>query len=298
MVLQERQVGVLREQGWPEDSVSDTLCGAACFMAFAHVTVYKTVPPSHSRASCANFAEVIVKGHHHEIWKARMESKNALALSQEAGQVRETIVEENGSSSPQNWLHHRHLSVSRREEYQEYESSFSTLLDCEEPSRLMACPELVAILSDPASRFHYDIDPSVYLAWHITPICWEIIQRADQRMAHILWNMDYWTAQTVELQAGKIVARTIAPLAEIGPPSYGRSTLIEDQWPQTFDNACTEVLASAKLPEDFGSKGLNYYAYLSLMRSAYCTIMMRASGDVGPGIDDDSKPDTALAYMA
>lgn len=159
-VLQVRQLKVLKEQGWPEDSVSDTLYGAACFMAFAHVTVYKIVPPSHSRALCANFAEVIVKGHHNEIRKAKMESQDALALSQEAGQVRGTIVEGNGGSSLIYWeVHHRLLDPSQRE-YQEYESSFSTLLDCEEPSRLIACPELVAILS----RTHYNIDPSVYLA--------------------------------------------------------------------------------------------------------------------------------------
>ncbi|MDI1489041.1 MAG: hypothetical protein OHK93_008318 [Ramalina farinacea] len=298
MVLKERHVEVLKEQGWPEDSVSNTLYGAACFMAFAHVTVYKIVPPSHSRASCANFAEYIVMGHHNEIRKAKMESQNALALSQEAGQIRETIVEDNGGSSLMCWKFHHGLLNLHQEKYQEYESSFSTLLDCEEPSRLIACPELVAILSRAGSESHYNIYPSLYLTSHIIPISWEIIQRADQRMAHIIAKIRIYEGQNFKSEAEKIVARTIAPLAEVGPPSYSRSDKILNQWPQIFDDACTKILEAADFPKYFDKKGLVYYAYLSLMRSAYYTIMMRASGDVGPGITDDSMPDTALAYMA
>jgi len=37
--LRARKGHVLREQGWPENSVIDTIGGAACFMAFAHVDV-------------------------------------------------------------------------------------------------------------------------------------------------------------------------------------------------------------------------------------------------------------------
>lgn len=38
-ILRERNLPVLRAQGWPEDSYTDTIGGAACFMAFAHVDV-------------------------------------------------------------------------------------------------------------------------------------------------------------------------------------------------------------------------------------------------------------------
>lgn len=37
--LRERNLPILRAQGWPEDSYTDTIGGAACFMAFAHVDV-------------------------------------------------------------------------------------------------------------------------------------------------------------------------------------------------------------------------------------------------------------------
>lgn len=292
VALQERQVEVLKDQGWPEDSVSDTMDGAACFMAFGRILVYKTVPPSHSRACCANFAEVIVKGHHDEILKANIRSQNALTLSERPGQLREAIIEEKGGSSPIHWEFA--LFDVPDVTIPEYSRLFSTFLKCEEPRKLIACPDLVAIVSDPRSNYLGNKDPSTYLAKAIMPVCWEIIQRADQSMAHI---GEYYP-EAFKFQAERIVARTIVPLAEVGAPSWGRSTKILDQWPHIFNNACTEVLESAELPEDFDSKGLVYYAYLSLMRSAYYTIMMRASGDVGPGIGDDSTPNTALAYMA
>ena len=295
MELQERQVELIKEQGWPEGSVSDTLYGAACFMAFGHVLVYKTVPPSHSRPWCAHFAEVIVKGHHKEIVEAKIKPQNALTLSREAGQLREAIVEEIGGSSLVHWksLNANSLGVYQKE-YQEYQSIFSAIFECEEPSKLLACPELVAILLDPGSGFHHNMDPSVYLAKSTMPIFWEAIQRADQAMAHI----DKRQSVSFRIHAEKIVARTIVPLAEVGAPSWGRSTGILDQWPQVFNNACKEVLGSAELPKNLDSREIVSFAYLSLMRSAYYTIMMRASGDVGPGINDDSTPDTALAYMA
>ena len=299
MELQERQVNVLKEQGWPADSVSDTLYGAACFMAFGNVLVYKTVPPSHSRPWCAHLAEVVVKGHHNEIFAAKIQPQNALTLSTEASRLREVMVEEMGGSSPIHWqsLNANSSGVFQRE-YQEFLNFFSIFLEREEPSQLMACPELVAILADPKTGFHHDMDPSVYVAKSNMPVCWEIIQRADQRMAYIIMRLGGYEARSVKLQAETIVAQTIVPLAEVGPPSSGRSSEIMGDWPHIFVNACVGILRSAEIPEDFDSKGLVNYAYLSLMRPAYYTIMMRASGDIGPGITDDSMPDTALAYMA
>lgn len=38
-VLRKRLLPTLKAQGWPEDSYTDTIGGAACFMAFAHVDV-------------------------------------------------------------------------------------------------------------------------------------------------------------------------------------------------------------------------------------------------------------------
>ena len=37
--LRFRKLAVLQAQGWPENSENDTIGGAACFMAFAHVDV-------------------------------------------------------------------------------------------------------------------------------------------------------------------------------------------------------------------------------------------------------------------
>lgn len=47
-ILRERNLPVLRAHGWPEDSITDTISGAACFMAFAHVDVswYPSFEPS------------------------------------------------------------------------------------------------------------------------------------------------------------------------------------------------------------------------------------------------------------
>lgn len=40
------------------------------------------------------------------------------------------------------------------------------------------------------------------------------------------------------------------------------------------------------------------YAELSILRSAYFTVMIRAAHPLGPGLEIDSRIETALAYMA
>lgn len=40
------------------------------------------------------------------------------------------------------------------------------------------------------------------------------------------------------------------------------------------------------------------YAELRILRSAYFTVMIRAAHPLGPGLDIDSRIETALAYMA
>ena len=53
----------LRGNGWPLDSYTDTIGGAASFMAFGHVDIYEAVPCSVVRRWTAHFAEVIVRAH-------------------------------------------------------------------------------------------------------------------------------------------------------------------------------------------------------------------------------------------
>lgn len=92
------------------------------------------------------------------------------------------------------------------------------------------------------------------------------------------------------------VARAISPLAEVGAPSWGMASDHVEKWPQTFSAACTEVFKNEISPVD--SKWVSIYARLSVMISSYYIIMMRASGEIGPGITEISPPSTALVYMA
>ncbi|MCJ1326289.1 hypothetical protein MMC10_002953 [Thelotrema lepadinum] len=69
--LRSRWYNILLREGWPQDrgDYSDTYGGAACFLTFAYVDCYLTVPPSIVRGWCAHFAETILKIQHWEIAK-------------------------------------------------------------------------------------------------------------------------------------------------------------------------------------------------------------------------------------
>lgn len=102
--LMQRKFLVLEQNGWPGDDGSDTIGGAAGFMAFGHVDIYYMVPPSVVIRWSAHFAEVIVKAHHVEILKSKSEANNNIArLSPSQAPKRsgcETILDLYGCSSP------------------------------------------------------------------------------------------------------------------------------------------------------------------------------------------------------
>jgi len=101
--------------------------------------------------------------------------------------------------------------------------------------------------------------------------------------------------------AEKIVARSIATLADVGPPSWGRAAADILRWPETVGDACRDVrqtLAKENSALNTKMEDLLEYAHLYILRASYYTIIMRASGKVGPAFDNQAVPVTALAYMA
>lgn len=105
--------------------------------------------------------------------------------------------------------------------------------------------------------------------------------------------------------ATQATARAVSNLAETGPPSWKTDTYTKayDDWPNSIPNACKPVLNNLPSNTDDGTRAeltrwLPRYTELSILRAAYFTIMMRAAHNIGPGLEEDPRVDTALLYMA
>ena len=136
---------------------------------------------------------------------------------------------------------------------------------------------------------------------------WEIIMRADQYMRHIYVKCHEATNPQFHTLVDGTVATATSPLSEVGAPSWGlliSAQAISNFWRETFPAACNKVLdAPATLHGDsIRDPGYDHwapmYTRLNILRAAYYTIMMRAAGKAGPGLTEESRIDTALAYMA
>jgi hypothetical protein len=299
-VLQTWKQSVLRERGWPEDSYADTIGGAACFMVFAYIDIYEAVPRSSVRRWCAHFAEVIVKAHHLDMDKDGMTAESALCLSPLYRQTRQKFIDTHGGSSP--YLPWEDWNAAETSPSQRRNRDFgleNELLDHPNLKNVLPCPALVACAvksadaNDSVPRSLDDRDPSSYVPMDAAL---ELILRADQCMRNIYQKHGEWPNPEFGKCSERIVATSFKSLSEVGAPSWGSTFPHIDAWPQTFKTACEEVFNDQKLSVDH--KWVTEYAYLSILRASYYTIMMRAAGEIGPGLTEDTEPDTALAYMA
>ena len=315
--LSARKLASLRASNWKDADYGDTIGGAACFLVFAQVDCYMAVPPSVVRPWCAHFAEFIVKAHHLNIY---YNGRPAISLT--PGYVRkldlcakrlcwssphlpwESLLDHPNSEEDELLSHiesdHALTSETLVQNLEGYTAvpvrkteigrttSFLPI-QSEAPTMTIqdSCPH------EHLGVFH-KIDPSSYTS---TAAAWEVICRADRCM-HFIHSSQL---QLIRLQdlidlVDKIIATAGSSLSAIGPPSWGNAGDKFRGWPQTFHDACSSVLrghlASSK------AKWISLYARFSILRAAYYTIMMRAAGEVGPGLAQDSRIDTALAYMA
>lgn len=145
-------------------------------------------------------------------------------------------------------------------------------------------------------------DPSSYC---YTSVSWDVICLADNYIRQIRDSESRLHPINVLPWGDRIVAKAIRELSNVGAPSWGKASEVVKTWPQTFDSACEDVLDDlekrGQLSEDRNGSLRHYirlYAGLSILRSAYYTIMMRAAHPLGPGLKEGCSIETAMAYMA
>ncbi|KAG0137827.1 hypothetical protein HOY82DRAFT_546819 [Tuber indicum] len=274
-MLRKGWAGILLHHGWPEDSYTDSIAGAQGFMALATVDVYITIPPTCIYRWCAHFAEVIVKAHLHEI-----QGTEPVVHPLDFRHARANIIEIYGASSPSiawDQLHHIHLTNTIPE-------ILNTPIEHLQPLNL-ANQDLLSC----GTGIVETKDPSAF----VTPTAaWEVIMDADAA-SHALEK----EVPGIRYYSNSVVAASIAALAEVGAPSWGRAGSIIAAWPQTVAEACRATSRGEGFqPEK--ERLIFAHAKLSMLRASYVTIMLKAAGSVGPGLGEDSELVTGLAYMA
>jgi hypothetical protein len=285
-----RKMDVLRASGWEDGPVDfgDTIGGAACFLTFAKVDCYMTVPASVVRRYCVHFAESVVKAHHSELsshgWNF---SKEPSLSGPYYNKIKEFSDSHGGSSPYHSWGSYSDFSTLEEDE----------LLSHLESDKLITFEQLLLdlradfSLSQSSNRW----DPSSYVS---TAAAWDVILWADHCTSYIAQRK--YGSLLIHPIVGvveTIIATATSSLQSVGPPSWGRAAEQIKRWPQTFSTACEAVLGSLSLPPD-DRKWVSIYARLSILRAAYYTIMMRAAGEVGTGLTEQTKIETALVYMA
>lgn len=296
-VLRRRKLGVLKARRWPQDSYVDTIGGAACFLAFSHTDVYEVLPPSSVRMWCAHFAEVIVKSHLMHLDKEGSKVQVNSTSFSTFYEPRKIFVDRYGCSSP--YLPWEDLNteggVSLEKINLDLQIDNNSLLN-PESANVLACPGLITCAFESESSSGSVLqarDPSSYVP---TVVAWEAVLLADQRLRHIYRSHGSWPDQSFGHCSEQIAASAIRSLAAVGAPSWGGASQAIEGWPGMFSAACKEVLQDKILT--FDKEWVSVYAHLSVLRAAYYTIMMRSAGSIGPGITEETVPDTALAYMA
>ena len=273
-MLREAMKGVLLRHGWPVSSYTDSPGGAAGFMALATVDVYMILPPTCIHLWCAHFAEVIVKAHIHEI-----QGTAPVTHPPDFRHVRANMIEIHGASSPHiTWdqLHHTHFTNKIPE-------ILDTPIERLQPLNL-ATQDLLSCGTGTGETE----DPSQF----VTPTAaWEVIMNADAA-SHALEK----EVPGIRNYSNRVMAASIAPLAEVGAPSWGRASDVVTSWPQTVAETCRATSESEGFPPD-KERLIFAHAKLSMLRASYLTIMLRAAGSVGPGLEQGSELVTGLAYM-
>lgn len=312
--LMEMKMPILRQHGWPEDHDADrdadSIGGAASFMAFGHVDVFEVAPPSVFRIYATHFAEVIVKAHHVETLMSRSRSQ----VTDFPGMFRK-MLDDYGYSSP--YLPPDLTTPPYMYDptaYRGFQGSmilvYSGLLD-----------ELQSSAKDGWKSLGEDHrDPSSYCS---PSIMWHLICLADNYMSQMQLHIsqqhmknvqsraegldvdETWKMKTVLPLVDAVVARSIRALCVVGAPSWGKASETIKAWLRTFETSCDMVLEDLKEGDQVRGDNVSslreivrLYAELSILRSAYFTVMIRAAHPLGPGLDMDSRIETALAYMA
>ena len=238
--------------------------------------------------------------------------EDAFILPPELISCRDSFIERHGCSSP----HLPWEKINDREDSSTGKSVpgpsvSNNFLRYVETKDVLAVHDLIVALTAGRPRPFVivpeldQVDPSVYLSMGTA---WEMIMRADQCMRHIYVNWGGPMKTDFLLLVEKIVANAISRISEVGAPSWGLSMSIQvvyTFWQKIFPAACDVVLNESFISQqteevrDLGVKPwISTYARLSILRAAYYTIMMRAASEIGPGLTENSKIDTALAYMA
>ncbi len=267
--------------------------------------VCKAVPPSVVRSWCAHFAEVTVKAHHMEILDKTLQPSDAFVLPPSLISRRESFIEKHGSSSP----HLRWEKINDQEDVSSEKpipgpSITDDFLRHIESKDVLAVHDLITHLNakwpHPSTMAPWDdeSDPSSYLPMSTA---WEIIMRADQSMRHTFLKCHGATNPIFSSLADATVARAISSISEAGAPSWGSALTygaVRDFWPEIFPAACTTVLDALEVEEPGYVAWVSMYARLNILRAAYYTVMMRAAHEIGPGLTEETRIETALAYMA
>ena len=87
----------------------------------------------------------------------------------------------------------------------------------------------------------------------------------------------------------------IVQLISVGAPSWGQDAHMITKWPKTVADVYPFPDRSYKSNE---TRLVFAHAKLSMLRASYLTVMLRAAGSVGPGLEEDSELVTGLANMA
>lgn len=236
-----------------------------------------------------------------EILEKTPQPQDAFTLSPELISCRESFIERNGCSSPHlPWEKINDRKDSSTEKSIPGPSISNNFLHHAESKDVLAVHDVITALNAELD----ESDPSVYVP---TSTAWEIIMRADQCMRHIVVRCDGTMKARFLLLVDEIVAKAISSLSEVGAPSWGLSSsfqVIYNFWKETFPAACDEVLNgksatwhAEEVRNLVGQQWILTYARLSILRAAYYTIMMRSAQEIGPGLTEESRIDTALAYM-
>ena len=315
--LMSRKIPILRQNGRPDSPEAndiDTIRGAACFMAFGHVDVSESVPPSVVRRWASHFAETIVKAHHVEIIK----NKSNISFI-----------------TPSNLDSIRSLKVSSPH-FQRQLSELSQIymqLGSENPKASIMPQDQHVVETLPCwaggnwEKLAFgDRDPSSYCQ---PLMLWNMICLVDYYLRQLNMVVPKVRGDIVQSWIDSIVAKSIRPLSAVDGPSFRITTTVVRTWPFTFYSACEEILndleTSNLLDQVWGNGGdyikhcvemerlgvqnrpdqivlirriITLRAEFSILRSAYYTVMMRAAHPLGPGLVEGCNIETALAYMA
>ena len=308
-LLMDRKYSVLQENGWsvvkPEEDM-DTIGGAASFMAFGDVDVYELVPPSVVRSYAAHFAEVIVKAHHIEVVKLHLERQDNSEDSPKSHTPKLTIYNliTSRCSSPTLFVNPLVDAEKVSDLQKELESGQVTAVKDLPSQGIIECLRTQSVHGylDVDDLYDDGQDPSTYCS---SDLLWEMIRHIDVYLQLLYKDMPSNEWEGTRHFSECIVAKATRTLSKVGPPSWGNASQALKGWHSVFAATCQEVMKTFQEGNRFElllthilHRRLCLFAELSLLRSAYFTVMMRATPPLGSGLTPASNIETALAYMA